>query len=207
MRRRIQLTLWILVPLTIVAGFWYPLFGFVAPVVMITGIVGGFTNGRFVCGWLCPRGAFFDRIMPTVSPKKDIPKFFRTPLFRWTAVILLMGFMVLQLAQNPTDVYHWGTVFVRICLITTLLGVALATFYHPRTWCSFCPMGTLQSTAGGRKSPLYMDDGCIGCGACEKACPMNLKIVDNIENGKLNDRDCLKCPECQTACPKDILHF
>jgi heterodisulfide reductase subunit A-like polyferredoxin len=69
-------------------------------------------------------------------------------------------------------------------------------------------MGTLQSAAGGHRAQLYMEPGCKRCRVCEKACPMDLKIVDNTRpDGRVNLRDCLKCPECQSACPKGLLHF
>jgi polyferredoxin len=207
LRRRIQLTLWIIVVITIVGGLFYPLLGFIVPIVMLTGIIGGIFKGRYVCGWLCPRGAFLDRILRPISPKHEIPAYLRGRVFRWVILALLMGFMAWQISLDPGDIHHWGRVFVRICIITTGIGVVLALFVHPRTWCSFCPMGTLQSAVGGSRAPLKIEQGCIECRACERACPMNLQIVGKAENGELRLPDCLKCTECQLACPKKILHF
>lgn len=202
-----QSLLWVIVIVTIFGGLRYPLLGFTVPVVMLVGIVGGLFRGRYVCGWLCPRGAFLERIMKYVSPVRKIPAWLRHPAFRWAVFGALMGFMVFQITRNPGDPYHWGRVFVRICIITTGLGVILAVVIHPRTWCSFCPMGTVQNAVGGHKSPLYMDEGCKECRSCERACPMNLAIVGQATDGRLDLRDCLKCPECQVACPQRILHF
>lgn len=208
LRRKIQLVTWIIVPITIFAGLKYPLIGWAVPVVMLMGIVGAFFRGRYVCGWLCPRGAFYDRVVKFISPKKKIPGLFRNKIFRWGIFVLLMGFMFYQISINPSDIYHWGRVFVRICIITTSIGVVLAIFYHPRTWCSFCPMGTMQGAIGGHKRKLRMDDGCKRCLTCEKECPIDLKIVDNVDSsGKLKSSDCLQCPECQRVCPQKILHF
>jgi len=207
LRRKLQLTLWAIVVVTIVGGQWYPLLGFTVPVVMMTGIIGGFFKGRYVCGWLCPRGAFFDRIVKFVSPAREIPSWLANRAFRWVVFALLITFMVWQISLNPGDVYHWGRVFVRICMITTGIGVGLALFVHPRTWCAFCPIGTLQSAVGGKKSPLYMKEGCGECRTCEGACPMNLKIVGEPKAGPLDIPDCLKCPECRLACRKNLLHF
>jgi len=206
-RRLIQSLLWVIVVITILGGYWFPLLGFTVPVVMVAGLVGGLLKGRFVCGWLCPRGAFFDRVMTPISSRRGIPDFLRNGLFRWTMLVLLMGFMALQIAQNPGDVYHWGRVFWRICVLTTAIGVVLALVLHPRSWCSFCPMGTLQRAAGGEKSPRYLEEGCKGCRACERACPMNLSIIGDKQPGRLHLPDCLKCPECQVACPQQALHF
>jgi ferredoxin-type protein NapH len=207
LRRRIQLAIWVIVVIVIVGGLWFPLLGFVVPVVMLTGIVGGFFRGRYVCGWLCPRGAFLDRILRPISPVREIPAWLRGHVLRWVIFGLLMGFMVWQISLNPGDVQHWGKVFVRICIITTGIGVVLAIFVHPRTWCSFCPMGTMQSAVGGSRAPLKMDEGCVECRSCERACPMNLKIVGQEKDGALRLPDCLKCGECVVVCPKNVLHF
>lgn len=207
MRLRIQSATLALVVIVIIGGQKYPLLGFFVPAVMLMGIVGGFFRGRFVCGWLCPRGAFLDRAMKLISPIKKIPDFFRNSAFRWSVFALLMGFTAFKISLNPSDPYHWGTVFVRICMITTGIGVILALLIHPRAWCSFCPIGTVQSVSGGTKGRLKMDDGCTECRICEKVCPMNLQIIDDIKDGKLNNNDCLRCPECGLACPQNILHY
>lgn len=206
-RRRIQSITWLLVPITIIGGLIYPPIGFIVPAVMLMAIVGGFIQGRYVCGWLCPRGAFYDRIMKHLSPNKNIPTFLRNYKFRWAVFVLLMGFMVFQISLNPSDPYHWGVVFLRICIITTGIGIVLSLLIHPRTWCTFCPMGTFQSAVSGKKKPLKMDEGCLECKTCEKSCPMDLQIVGNIKDGILDSKDCLKCPECSLACPKNILNL
>jgi len=207
-RRKVQLALWPLVVLTIGLGWKYPLIGFIVPVVMLTGIVGSFVNGRYVCGHLCPRGGFFDRIVKPISPARPIPAWLRSAWFRWPVLVVLMGFMAYQVSRNPGDTNHWGIVFWRICVGTTAVGVLLALVLHQRTWCAFCPMGTMQEAIGGRRSALHLDPGCRGCRTCERACPMNLKIVsESREPGRLAVPDCLKCSECQLACPKQALHF
>ena len=95
-RHLIQSFAWALVVITIVGGLRYPLLGFMVPVVMITGLVGSFFRGRFVCGWLCPRGAFFDKVISRISPKKPIPRLLKDRGFRWMVFVVLMGFMILQ---------------------------------------------------------------------------------------------------------------
>ena len=100
-RKTIQAVFWIMVPIVIFGGLKYPLLGFAVPLVMLIGMIGGIFKGRFVCGWLCPRGAFFDRIMSHVSPKRTIPNWLRDYRFRWAIFALLMGFMIVQLIQDP----------------------------------------------------------------------------------------------------------
>jgi hypothetical protein len=56
--------------------------------------------------------------------------------------------MVFRVSQNPGDWRHWGKTFWMMCVITTAIGVVLGILLHPRTWCAFCPMGTLQGALG-----------------------------------------------------------
>ncbi|MFH1653325.1 MAG: 4Fe-4S binding protein [Pseudomonadota bacterium] len=207
LRHKIQSMAWLLVVITIFGGIKYPILGYIVPLVMLTGLVGSIFHGRFVCGWLCPRGAFFDRIVSRISPHKKIPEFFRNYNFRWIVFAVLMGLMALQIAFDVSNPYHWGAVFVRICVITTLIALVVAIIYHPRTWCSFCPMGTLQSVIGGHKKPLKMREGCVKCRICEMECPINLQIIDHFKGGVYQSKDCLKCSVCIEACPKDVLYF
>ncbi|MCX8052943.1 MAG: 4Fe-4S binding protein [Armatimonadetes bacterium] len=209
--RRRRILQWTLAPITLIVialGWKYPLLGFAVPVVMITGMIGGVINGRYVCGHLCPRGGFYDRMISPVSPRKPIPQELRSAVLRWTLVALLMGFMIYRIAQNPGDIYHWGHVFWLMCTVTTAIGVLMALFLHPRTWCSLCPIGTIQNAIGGRKNLLRIDSElCRECATCEKACPINLPIVKHKAEGIVSESDCLKCPECITVCPKGALSW
>ena len=202
--KRRHVVQWCLMPIVLITiglGWKYPLLGFSVPVVMLAGIVGGFIKGRYVCGNLCPRGSFLDRVISLVSRKKPIPDFFRNMSLRWLVFAAMMGFMVFRISKNPTDINHWGRVFWLMCVITTSIGVILGIFVHPRTWCSFCPMGTIQNVFGGGKYQLQIDPKlCRECKLCEKVCPINLSIVKDKDNGRLSDRDCLKCSECIAVC-------
>jgi ferredoxin-type protein NapH len=208
-RRRIRqwILLWIMV-VTISLGWKYPLLGFSAPVVMLTGLAVSIFRGRYVCGNLCPRGSFLDRVMPKLSFQRDIPQLFWRGWFRVDIMILLMGFMVYRGLQQPTDIYHWGTVFWQMCTITSAIAVVLAILVHQRTWCAFCPMGSMQAFVGGRRATLHIDpQQCKGCNLCQRVCPFNLPISQHKFNGYLAIRDCMKCPECVDVCPTQSLSF
>ena len=207
-RRKVQ---WYLSPIVIVVialGWKYPLLGFSVPIVMLMGIIGAFVRGRYVCGHLCPRGGFYDRVMAPISPGRPIPRTFRNAALRWTLVVLLMGFMIWRIIQTPGDVYHWGRVFWLMCTVTTVIGVVLALVIHQRSWCTICPVGTMQNAIGGRKDQLRIDAAeCKECRTCEKTCPIDLPIVKHKDSGVVAEGDCLKCPECIAACPANALSW
>ena len=207
-RRILQWSLLSVVLVTISLGWKFPFLGFSVPVVMIAGILISLFRGRMVCGNFCPRGSFFDRIVSSFSQKTSVPPLLRDMRFRWSMFALLMGFMVFRLAQNPLSLAHWGHVFWVMCVVTTALGLVLGIVYHPRTWCAFCPMGTLQNALGGEKQYLAIDSSsCRSCKLCEKKCPFDLSIVAHKNTGKIVNPDCLKCSECVQACPVNALSW
>jgi len=205
-RRVVQHILWPVVVVVIVFGWQYPVLGFAVPAVMLMGVAGGLVRGRYVCGHLCPRGSFFDRVLSLISFKRPIPSFFRDHRLRWALFVLLMAFMLYRIALNPGDLHHWGRVFWLMCTATTAVGLVLGIFIHPRAWCAFCPMGTLQAALDRGHKLLRIDAAqCIACRACEKSCPINLSIISCKDTGKLIDSDCFRCPECRASCPTGAL--
>jgi len=185
----------------IALGWKYPLLGFVVPVVMMTGFIVGTFHGRWVCGNLCPRGKFFQKILSRFSPNKKFPTALRTKTFRFAFFALLIGFMIFRLSQDPNNLEHWGSVFWLMCTITTAIGIVLAFIFTPRSWCMICPIGTAGAHISGKKfSPQIDHDECLGCKICEKVCPMQLEITSDKKQ-----IDCLQCHKCELACPKKCL--
>lgn len=189
----------------IAIGWKYPLLGFAVPIAMLTGMAGGLFRGRYACGNICPRGSFYDTLFSYLGGSRPIPALLQSPAFRWSVMGVLMSFMVWRIAQNPGDWRHWGTVFWSMCLITTAVGIPLGMVYRSRSWCSFCPVGTVAAAAGGDKYQLTITHDCRQCGACEKQCPMGFSIAEHRDAGQLPHRDCLKCSSCVDSCPREAL--
>lgn len=193
-----------LIMVTVIALGWrFPLLGFIVPVAMTAGIIGGFMKGRWVCGNACPRGSFLDSWFSLVSGDREFPSMLKSTKFRWTILSALMGFMVFRLIQNPKSIDHWGIVFWQMCTVTTIAAVGLGVRYSSRSWCSICPVGTLAGTAGEGKHNLQVASSCKACGLCEKNCPMQLEVARYRHTGKSEERDCIKCSECIYACPQN----
>ncbi|MDD5735129.1 MAG: 4Fe-4S binding protein, partial [Methanothrix soehngenii] len=186
-----------------IGGIFYPKLGYILLLVFATLLIIAPFRGRWFCGNLCPRGSFVDFWLAPLSRKLKIPPFLRSMWIRIPIFIALMGFMIYRLLGTQGVVDRIGMVFVTLCIITTSIAILFGVIIAPRTWCTFCPMGTLQRIMGGSKYQLKLDgDLCIDCKRCQKVCPMQLQVF------KIQDLpDCIKCGRCIDACPKDALSF
>ena len=193
----------ILVLIVSIGGIFYPKLGYFLLLVFASLMIIAPFRGRWFCGNLCPRGSFVDFWLAPLSRKLKIPPRFRSRWLRVPIFVALMGFMVFRIMQTQGMVDRIGMVFVTLCIITTSIAILFGVVIAPRTWCSFCPMGTLQRAMGGKRYQLKVDaQKCIDCGKCQKVCPMQLPA-----NEILDKPDCIKCGRCVEACPKHALSF
>ncbi|MFX1390914.1 MAG: 4Fe-4S binding protein [Promethearchaeota archaeon] len=50
------------------------------------------------------------------------------------------------------------------------------------------------------------EEDCIGCGTCEKKCPMNTIIIDD-NLAVVNKENCIGCGVCAHHCPEEAIHL
>lgn len=203
---------WILL-VYLMVGYFYPVIGFLALICMIAPVAFAMRKGRWWCGNACPRGNFYDKVLAKYSPHKPIPGFVRTNGFRIFMVIFIFTMFGLQMYRAWGDWNDMGQVFWTIILMTTIVGIVLSFVYAPRTWCSFCPMGTLSSwvTPGSENLPdnyrrIFINERCTTkCKLCSAVCPMQLTPYGSRNNpeGFLHP-DCLKCGRCVKGCPLKV---
>lgn len=193
----------IIVVIVSIGGIFYPKLGYFLLLVFASLMIIAPFRGRWFCGNLCPSGSLVDFWLAPLSRKSRIPPQFKSMWIRVPIFAAIMAFMIFRIIQTEGFVDKIGMVFVAqfisINSIAILFGIGIA----PRAWCSFCPMGTLQRTFGGRKYQLKVDnERCIDCGKCQRVCPMQLPV-----NEILDKPDCIKCGRCVEACPKGALSF
>jgi polyferredoxin len=190
-----------IVPIVVVAGLWYPILGYIVPVILGAIIFSSPFRGRWFCGNLCPHGSFADFWVSRITLSKKIPVTFRRMAIRIPLLIVMMSFMILRVLNTAGVIEKIGMIFVTMYIMTASAIILLGTFISPRAWCSVCPMGTLSRILGGGKHPLKIDvEACTNCGACSKACPMQLSANDGLDKP-----DCIICERCIEACPKGAL--
>ena len=207
MRNKLQpYFFWILLAYLAI-GFVYPAIGVLALVCMLAPVIIAPFRGRLWCGNWCPRGSFYDNALARFSPKRPIPSFFRSKSLRVFMLAFIMTVFSVQTYFAWGNLAAMGMVFVNLIFVTTVVGVILGVIYHQRTWCAFCPMGTLASWLSRGSMPLKVAPSCVSCGLCTKACPLQLQPQGGKEVGSFTDGDCLKCDRCTAVCPKKALGF
>ncbi len=171
---------------------------------------------RSFCGQLCPLGAlqgFFGAIggmlfknRPEVPAAVDKPARFLK--YAVLAVFTVWTWQAAELVMRPYDPWAaWAHIssaelFTEFAVGVAVLGVSLAgSLVYERFFCKYlCPTGAYLgllskvSLFGIRRDA----DACIDCGACDKACPMNIKVATADE---VRSSECISCNECVNSCP------
>lgn len=217
---------WLFILLVAFGGLWYPRFGLlIIPVMVILTFLSFFT-GKFWCGNLCPHGSFFDSILSTLSPKRKIAGFFKSKITIAIAFTWFMAMIVIRLIKvfsiwGAFNFYDkLGTVFVMNYLMVTIIGSLLALLVSPRTWCSICPMGTMQllmyklgktvklNKKTDKKISITDQAKCYSCAKCSRVCPMQLTphLEFTLKN-QFDDEKCIRCSFCVYNCPAGILRL
>jgi len=171
---------------------------------------------RAFCGHLCAFGAMQELF--SKLGKKLFKHSFQIPSVidrsaRFLKYIILLVFVLWtiiagELVMRPYDpwaAYHHlsspeiftGFLIGFIILIVSLLG----SFLFDRFFCKYlCPMGAFL----GLLYPIGLfkvkrnEDSCIHCMACDKVCPVNIKIE---VNKSVDSLECINCNLCVNACP------
>lgn len=171
---------------------------------------------RSFCGNICPLGTLQElvgKLGHLIFHKRfQVPRiidgFARSLKYVALAAILVLSFAFGSLIIRPYDPWvayqhlasaELWTAFIAgfVILIVSLVGSLL----YDRFFCKYlCPMGGFLALF---KNLSFFrirrnESSCIACSACDKACPVNLK-VSSLKT--VNNAECIDCDECVNACP------
>ncbi len=188
--------------------------------------------GRMICGWMCPFGLVQDLLhrIPLFHKRKKMPFHSVLKYGKYAVLVFLVligsSFLFGGFAKMPAFCKFLcpsGTLFGALPLLGSnemlrsqagglfwwklgilLLILALSVKVY-RPFCQYlCPLGAIYGWFNGFSlvQIRWEKEQCILCGACQKACPVDL-AVDEISISA----ECIRCGKCVTACPRDCLSF
>lgn len=188
-------------------------------VLMAAALLLALLAGPVLCGWVCPFGTFqeilgklgkrltgkkYNNILP-----KNIDRGLRYFRYALLAMVVYQTALTGKLMFQGIDPYYalfnlWSDELAIPALLILLVTIVLSLFVE-RPWCKYaCPYGAILGiTNFFRIFKIRRDaDTCIQCGACDKACPMNIEVS---KEGVVKNHQCISCLECtsEQACPID----
>ncbi|MDR3332882.1 MAG: 4Fe-4S dicluster domain-containing protein [Synergistaceae bacterium] len=182
--------------------------------------------GRIYCSVLCPMGTLQEivwRISGSIGRvwgrKNKKRRYVRPWKIRYLVPLLASaGFVLvdplLVIILDPISNFGRGITSllsiwrgdvrgITIGFLVMFAAILVLSAARGRRFCDWCPVGTVLGLAS-RLAPLGMKigEGCVSCGICEGACPMNC-----IDAGarKLERDRCVLCVACASSCPGSFI--
>ena len=177
----------------------------------IAKIFGPLLFGRMWCGWACWTVMVLD-LLPFKRPSGRLPgRWGRIRYLHFAislAVVLVLVFAVGFKDGASGRIAVWW--FVIGNLLYYAIGITLAyTLKDNRAFCKYvCPVSVpLKLTSRFSLIKIGLGAGqCNDCDACEKRCPMDVRISDYVlNNQRVLSTECSLCQTCITVCPQEAL--
>ncbi len=183
----------------------------------------GLLFGRLICSFLCPFG-----LIQELINKIPTPKIKKSPVTRALSklkyLILIVFVAAIPLIKDmpgfckyicPAGTLEGGVPllirneslrqmagFLLSWKVLFLIAVLVLCVFCYRAFCRFlCPLGAIYSFFNPVSFfGIKVDDHkCTGCGACVRACKMDVN--------KVCDGECIQCGECIKVCPVKAIAF
>lgn len=192
-----------------IEGFWYYLFcgTFEAATIhyAVAKIIGPLLFGRGWCGYACWTAMVLD-FLPYKVPRHPRK---RLGWIRYLAFIVSLAFVAalfLAGAGNIERIMFWTFIVGNVAYYA--VGIALAyAFKDNRAFCKYvCPVAVFMKPASffSRLRITCDHERCVQCGACRRACPMEVDMLDDART-RANATECILCMECVRVCPRRAL--
>jgi NADPH-dependent glutamate synthase beta subunit-like oxidoreductase len=179
-------------------------------VLVSVGVLVGLTliMGRAFCSWICPFGSWLDGVGVIKPEKTELPDAYILNALRDRNIKygLLVGFLAasaafggyffcavcpIGAAARLSGPAFWGIPALMLLPLLFFVGFSYVAYkYEPRMWCKYyCPLGgalAFMDKFAWHKVQLELET-CIECRRCERACPMDIPIMEETRFKMLQD--------------------
>jgi polyferredoxin len=201
-----------------IEGFFFYLLGgvFSGPVLhyFIAKIGGTLLFGRGWCGWACWTAMVLD-FLPWMKPKHGRARYwggFRYAHFVLSLALVLVlwyGFQMREFDRHSVVELNW--LLIGNGLYFGIGIILAAVMKDNRAFCKYvCPIPVLVK-AGAPFSIMKIEidpEKCTLCGRCERHCPMNIKLLDYMKQGRrVVSTECIACQQCVNICPEEAVRY
>jgi polyferredoxin len=173
--------------------------------------------GPAFCGWACPLGSFqewigkigrriFGKRYNNMLPKNldRWLRYLRYLVLAWVVYLTAVtGILVFADYDPYFTLFNFYTEDVALAGLVILGAVMVLSLFVERPFCKYaCPYGAVLGVFnlfrifGIRRNAST----CINCKACDRECPMNIKVSNG---GVVRHHQCISCMKCtsEAACP------
>lgn len=190
-----------------------------------TFIVCAILLGRVLCGFVCPLGFVQDVAhearqalhIEGISLNERLYAVLR--MVKWVMLIIFLG--IGFVGGSFCDFCPAMALFPALAGFKLSLGlggflmviVLVSGFFKRRCFCNICPLGFILGLTHKISLFKLKKDAvaCTECGACYEACPMGIKSIFTVREGKKGElqkidvttADCILCGECVRRCPEN----
>ncbi|MCD5425632.1 MAG: 4Fe-4S binding protein [Methanosarcinaceae archaeon] len=163
--------------------------------------------GRSYCGWCCPGGFIFElscllRIkLHKLKKLPEIPEYIHNKLIYLKHAILIISLTMIYIMTVYFGQYipELGWVEMTILTIMALIPFSILSFFIPRAVCRYlCPISSFLGILSIKSLfKLKLNEKCVSCKLCEKKCPIQIKLIKNIDQ-----KECIRCFDGVSVCKK-----
>lgn len=101
--------------------------------------------GRTHCSHICPRGSFLSKVVGRISLKNKLPKLFRSDVVKYGLLVFFFMCMFGNVLRFFPDWIAMANGMFQIMVGSLFVGIVFGFIFQPRSWCTFCPIGTFTS--------------------------------------------------------------